>query len=139
MNRPLRIAAVTGGMLLVGALAGAVAAALALLVAIALTHPPFHLAVWGVLALAGMIGAVYGGVLLPVTAWILLRRVPIGLALLGLVLGTVIGGVLGWVSHLGRDLSTGGVYGAMLGFALAAILLRLRASVPVTPRVSVHG
>jgi len=139
MNRPLRIAAVTAGLLVAGALVGAVAAAIALAVAVSLTGTPLPITHSGALEFAAMVGAVYGGGLLPVTAWIFLRRVPIGLALLGLLLGTIAGGVLGWIVHPDGDMANSGVWGAMLGFALAALLLRLRASAPATPRVSVRG
>lgn len=139
MSRPLRIAAVTAGLLAAGALAGAVAANVALLVAARLTHAPLPLGARQPMLFVAMVGALFGGVLLPLTAWLFLRRVPIGLALLGTLLGTIAGGVAGWVLLLGGDPINGGVGGAVAGFALAALLLRLRASAPAHPRVSVRG
>jgi hypothetical protein len=137
MSRPLRIAAVTAGLLAGGALAGAVAAAVALAVALAVTGEARDLGA-GPLLFAATLGALFGGVLLPVTAWLFLRRVPIGLAVLGTVVGTIVGGVVGWTVHLGGDAINSGVWGALAGFALAALLLRLRASASVAPRVSVR-
>jgi hypothetical protein len=67
-------------------------------------------------------------VLLPATAWIFLRRVPLGLALLGTLVGTVVGGALGWIVGIGNDPIQGGLVGAFAGFAGAALLLRLRAA-----------
>ena len=138
MSRPLRIAAVTAGLLAAGALAGAVAADVAVSIALTVGHEPIAID-WTLLSFVGSIGAIFGGVLLPVTAWIFLRRVPIGLALLGLLLGTIAGGVLGWTWNPIHDAMNGGVYGAVLGFAAVALLLRVRASAPATPRISVRG
>ena len=137
MSRSLRIVAVTAGLLMAGAVAGAVAAVAAVAIAIALTASPVTLTPEP-LVFAGMVGAFFGGVLLPVTAWIFLRRVPLGLALLGTLLGTIIGGVLGWVVHLTGDPVEGGVIGAVAGFAVAALLLRLRASAPPRQAVPVR-
>jgi hypothetical protein len=84
-------------------------------------------------AIVAMIGALFGGVLLPATAWIFLRRVPLGLAVLGTLVGTILGGSLGWVVMYGHGEIQGGLVGGLAGFAGAALLLRLRASAP--PRV----
>lgn len=138
MSQPLRIAAVTAGLLAAGALAGAIAAMVAVAIAILLTGSPISLHDGEPLIFAGMVGALFGGLLLPVTAWIFLRRVPLGLALLGTLLGTIIGGVLGWVFELGGYPVEGGLWGAFGGFALAALLLRLRASAPARKQVSVR-
>jgi hypothetical protein len=82
------------------------------------------------LIFVGALGALLGGVLLPITAWLFLRRVPIGLAVLGTLLGTVVGGALGWILFSGADQIRGGLAGAFAGFALSALLLRLLASAP---------
>jgi hypothetical protein len=139
MSRSLRIAAVTAGLLVAGAVAGAVAADVALLIALAVGGTPVALNHVGEpLLFVGAVGALFGGVLLPVTAWIFLRRVPLGLALLGTLLGTILGGVGGWVLSRAGDPVQGGVVGAVIGFALAALLLRLRASAPARHAVSVR-
>jgi hypothetical protein len=132
MNRALRIVAVTVGLLAAGAVAGAVAAVVALALALTLSGEGIGTTPMdrGMLAFAAMVGAFFGGVLLPATAWIFLRRVPLGLAVLGTLLGTIVGGVLGWVVPLGHDEIQRGLIGAFAGFAAAALLLRLRASAP---------
>ena len=129
MNRPIRIAAVTAGLLVAGAIAGALAADAALLLALGLKDGELALA-GEALGFVAVVGALFGGVLLPITAWLFLRRVPLGLALLGTVIGTVIGGSLGWIVRYGGNEINGGVMGACAGFACAALLLRLRASAP---------
>src|ERR1051325_3924692 len=96
MSRTLRIAAVTGGLLVAGAVAGTVAAEAAFLVAAVFSHTGEVINRQSLLT-AGSTGALLGGVLLPITAWIFLRRVPLGLAVLGTLLGTVVGGTLGWI------------------------------------------
>lgn len=138
MSQPLRIAAVTAGLLAAGAVAGAIAAMASVAIALVITDGPVTLRDGEPLMVAGLVGALFGGVLLPVTAWIFLRRVPLGLAVLGTLLGTIAGGVLGWVLELGGYPVEGGLIGAFGGFALAALLLRLRASAPARKQVSVR-
>jgi hypothetical protein len=140
MSRTLRIVAVTVGLLAAGAVAGALAADAALLLASAVEGGGLALNDWEPLLLVAGIGALFGGVLLPITAWLFLRRVPLGLALLGTVVGTIVGGSLGWIFRLGSSEIQGGVIGAFVGFACAALLLRLRASAPrVRHAVSTRG
>lgn len=138
MNRSLRIVAVTGGLLAGGAVAGALAAVAAVLIAVAVTGPGME-SDWEPLLFIASVGALFGGVLLPITAWLFLRRVPLGLALLGTVVGTILGGSLGWILRRGGDVIEGGVIGAFAGFALAALLLRLRASTRERRAVRVQG
>jgi hypothetical protein len=131
MNRTLRIVAVTVGLLAAGAVAGALAAIGALLIGLLLSGeglvPPY---LFDMLAFAGMVGALFGGILLPVTGWVFLRRVPLGLAVLGTLLGTIAGGALGWLLRVGPNEMQGGIICAFGGFVCAAVLLRLRASAP---------
>jgi hypothetical protein len=127
MSRALRIFAVTAGLLAAGAVAGALAAAAALAIALTVSGDPVG---QEMLSIVAMIGALFGGVLLPATAWIFLRRVPLGLALLGTLVGTIVGGSAGWILMSGHDPIRGGLGGAFAGFAGAALLLRLRASAP---------
>ncbi|MFL5539824.1 MAG: hypothetical protein ACJ8J0_12565 [Longimicrobiaceae bacterium] len=140
MSRTLRIAAVTGGLLVAGAIAGAIASVLAFIIAAAIDSPGPSLMTLEPLLFVGSLGALLGGVLLPITAWLFLRRVPIGLAVVGTLLGTVVGGALGWILFSGSDQIRAGLAGAFAGFALSALLLRLLASAPRVPRaISTRG
>jgi hypothetical protein len=136
MSRTFRIFAVTVGLLVAGAIAGALAAVAAVMIAFAAGGEGLGLTGTDaeMLSVVAILGALFGGVLLPVTAWIFLRRVPLGLALLGTVVGTILGGVLGWIAAPGLDEIQGGLVGAFTGFACAALFLRLRASAPRVPR-----
>ncbi|HEX9940297.1 MAG TPA: hypothetical protein VGB15_24395 [Longimicrobium sp.] len=127
---PARILGVTAALLACGAVFGALAAVVAAVLAFNITEgPPFSLYAQTYVFVA-VVGAVLGGVLLPAACWLLLRRVPLGLAFLGTVLGTVMGAVPGWVLGHDMKLMLGPVGGAVLGFLLATILLRLRFSAP---------
>ncbi|HEV7589035.1 MAG TPA: hypothetical protein VGO40_13035 [Longimicrobium sp.] len=140
MNRTLRIFAVTAGLLAAGAVAGALAAAGALLIGLWVSGERVGGSGTEMFGFAAMVGAFFGGLLLPATAWIFLRRVPLGLAVLGTLLGTIVGGALGWVIRMGPNEIQGGLVGAFAGFAAAALLLRLRASAPRVRRaVSTRG
>ena len=140
MSRTLRIAAVTGGLLVAGAIAGAIASVLAFVIAVAIDSPSPSLIDAEPLLFVGSLGALLGGVLLPITAWLFLRRVPIGLAVVGTLLGTVAGGAVGWLLFSGDDQIRGGLAGAFAGFALSALLLRLLASAPrVSREISTRG
>ena len=130
MSRTLRIAAVTGGLLVAGAVAGAIAADAAFVIAQTIEGGSLSLIGLEPLLFVGSLGALLGGVLLPITAWLFLRRVPIGLAVLGTLLGTVVGGALGWILFSGSDQIRAGLGGAFAGFALSTLLLRLLASAP---------
>lgn len=69
-------------------------------------------------ALAAAVGGVLGGVLVPVSAWTLLRRVPFGLVFAGASLGTAAGGTLGLLlSGLDPFMAVGG---AVAGYLLSA-------------------
>lgn len=124
-----RVAAVTAALAVAGALVGAVCGAVMMLAFILVegtggdpAHEFFALVAWG-----AMVGAALGAVLGPLSAWLLMRHVPIGLAIGGTALGTLAGAVIGiFVSGLGGALAFG-----LGGFAVAAIALWLR-----TPRGS---
>jgi hypothetical protein len=127
MNGTLRICLVVFGLLLSGAVLGGVAAATALLVGALLTHAQVW--DWGVFMLAALVGALFGGVLLPLTGFVLLRRVPLGLTLSGTLLGAVLGGAAGWAAGAYLDSSAGPTLGwsigcAVGGFALSVVVLR---------------
>ena len=75
-------------------------------------------------ALAAAVGGVLGGVLIPVSAWTLLRRVPFGLVFAGASLGTAAGGTLGLLlSGLDPLVAVGGAVG---GYLLSAAYLHRR-------------
>lgn len=123
MNRIGRILAVAAGLIVGGALAGAIAAVVALGIAIALTPSLRGGGVAGGLEFAALVGAGFGGVLFPLAGFVVLRRVPLGLALLGTLLGTIAGAVIGWfvppvpIEHA--------ITGALIGFVASTLLLRL--------------
>jgi len=139
MARSGRIAAVTAGVIACGALFGAAAAALAALIGLLATGEHAAAEIPGLLAGAALAGAVLGAPLLPLVGWLFLRRVPVGLAALGTFACTAAGGVLGWILSNGSDevwaSSVGqllrglrpahAALGAVTGFVLAAILLRI--------------
>lgn len=131
---PARVVGVTAALLVCGAGLGALAAVVGAWLTFKLTIVPLY-TLYAYIIAAGT-GAVLGGVLLPAAYWLLLRRVPLGLALPGTLLGTVAGGVAGSVFawRLGYEsiLLAAPVGGAVLGFLQAATLLHLRFSAPGT-------
>ncbi|HEX6750126.1 MAG TPA: hypothetical protein VF092_22720 [Longimicrobium sp.] len=129
MNRTGRILAVTAGLIVGGAVFGGLAALAALLIAFALTEGMPIDVPTDVYEMVFGVGALFGGVLFPVTCWVLLRRVALGLALLGTVVGTIAGGTVGWLlpAH-DIDQVYNSVIGAVIGFLIATVLLRVLAS-----------
>lgn len=126
--RVRRIASVTAGLAFTGALIGAVLGALLLIVwalrmGAAADVPDAAL-------LGGAVGAGLGAVLTPITAWVFLRRVPLGRAMAETAVGTVIGAAAGLVlGSVGWEPGAGlpaGVVGALIGFLAAALRLRFR-------------
>lgn len=147
-----RILAVTAVLLAFGAAFGALAAVAAAAIGFPITGQTFDQQGMSVLPLVAGAGAVLGAPLLPVTMWLFLRRVPLGLALLGTFVGAVAGGVAGWVLPGYPDdvmwgppvallslQSVHGIIGGAVGFAVAAVILRLKFSAaratdrPATP------
>lgn len=129
-SSPARIAAVTGGLMVAGALLGSVAAVVGAGVAVAVTDGVGVAVSWPILGWAGIIGAVLGAPLLPATSFLLLRRVPLGLSWLGTTLGTMLGGIPGWIAarmYSGNPI-VWPLAAAMAGFFLAVLVLRLRFS-----------
>ena len=127
-----RIAAVTGGLAVacgvVGAVVGMVAVVAWRLMYGAAPRPEDF-------AAGAACGAGVGAVLGPIAAWLLMRHVPLGLAIGGTALGTLAGAFAGLV------LSHGALFPALvhavIGFAVAAVVLRIlasrRAAVPRAP------
>lgn len=128
MKHSVKIALVTAGLLAAGAVFGALAGMVGVAVAIALTDGLSYALDPLALGFAAMAGAFLGGILFPAAAWLLMRRVPLGLAVAGTLLGTVAGGVLGWVVADAADPIGISVAAAMGGFAVSCVGLRLRYS-----------
>lgn len=140
MRRATRILAVTGGLMVAGAVFGGIAGATALGIAVALTDRIANAADFGMLAFAAWFGAIVGAVAAPAAGWLLLRRVPLGRAVGWTTLGAVTGGIGGWLlaialrSEVGRGLPflgnaiESGIAGAVVGFVVAAVLARRRSS-----------
>jgi hypothetical protein len=118
-------ASVTAGLLLTGAAVGAaLAAGILAVVGLVVDGPggfPYIRAAFG---LAAAFGALIGGVGLPVVAWGWLRHVALGRVVLETGIGTVLGGLIGFVGSGLRPLP--GAAGALAGFLLAAVQLRVR-------------
>jgi len=122
---PARILAVIAGLVAGGAVFGALAGA----VALTLLMPLFGRGAAYFVPNAARMGAVLGAVLLPTAGWTLLRRVPLGRAVIGTFVGTVIGGVLGvGLGLLAWPIGAmvGPPFGGIIGFLAAAIRLRRR-------------
>jgi hypothetical protein len=130
----VRILAVTAGLAVAGAVLGAVASVIAFLLATAITEGPSLQLHLDVLAFVAAFGAVCGIIAAPAGGWLLLRHVPLGKAILWSVMGTVVGGVVAWTASVGHDQIGIAVLGAVLGFLVAALLVRW-----TTPRVRAAG
>jgi len=122
-RQPVRAVTVTLGLAAAGSLCGALAGAGGLAVALFL-EAPFSPAPIGIYAFAAFVGAQVGAVLAPLASWLLLRRVPIGRSFLRLTLGTIAGGVAGWLAFAERNPLVWPTAVAALGFLAVAIALR---------------
>ena len=122
MRQPARIALVTLGLIaagaLLGALAGVAAISLGFVSTTGITRSDAD-----ILLFVAEIGAVLGAALGPAVAWLLLRHVPLGRALAGTTLGAVLGGAATWIAQAPFF----PLWGALGGFLLAAVLLRVYA------------
>ena len=128
MPRLSRVLAVTSGLVAAGAGAGALAgAAVAGLIA-ALVERPGAAFEPGLLGFGATFGAVLGAALLPLAGWLLMRRVPLGRALLGTAAGAVSGGLLGWFIPVGPDVIARTLVAGVAGFLVAVIMLRRSAA-----------
>lgn len=111
---------VTAGLMVSGAIAGAITAMIAVTIVMLIVSGLSALADLGlVMEFAAMLGAPIGAVILPLEAWALLRRVPLWRALAETAAGTILGAVAFAL------LSPGPILGAVIGFTLAAIRLRI--------------
>lgn len=137
-----RVTTITLSIAAIGAIIGGVLGAALLAVWALRLHaggaPVVRIALFG-----ARNGAALGAVLAPITAWSFLRRVPLGRALaqtaIGTTLGAAFGLVLGSIRFPAITNLPAGLFGALLGFVVAAIRLRLatsdgRASAPARSR-----
>jgi membrane protein YqaA with SNARE-associated domain len=136
MARLGRILAVTAGLIAAGAVFGAVAGALALGVAVLISGGGTDAADAGLLSIPASLGAVIGAVAAPAAGWLALRSVPLWRAVAWTTAGAVGGGVVGWFAGTAMRVRFGaslpvpsneielGILGALLGFIVAAVLLR---------------
>lgn len=122
----------------IGALAGGVAGGIAAGIVDAVLSSGVTASLdWFVYVVGVYIGAPLGAVLFPIAAWTLMRTVPFGRAALGTVAGTLVGGICGFFVAPGNASLLLSIGGGIIGFAVAAILLRLRAKAADTyPTIS---
>jgi hypothetical protein len=115
---PVRVVVVTVGLIGGGALAGAAAGALGAAAWIAIKdglRAALDPEVW---LFAGLVGAPFGAVLLPLAGFTALRRVPLGRLLASTVVATALGGAIG-----ASVTPSGWLSGAIAGFLLATTWL----------------
>jgi hypothetical protein len=121
---PARVLGVTAGLAAASAVAGAVVANTVLGVALLISQGP--LAVFRdpfIYAIGGAVGAACGFFCGPVAAWTMLRKVPLGRAILEPSIAAAVGGALGLFLLDPRGL-WGPIGGAVAGLFLAALRLR---------------
>jgi hypothetical protein len=132
---PARALGVTAALCVAGGAVGALlGACLLAILSLAVDGPggfPYVVQAYG---LAAAVGGVLGGVLVPLSAWTLLRRVPFGLVFAGASAGTAAGGTLGLLLSGLNPLTA--VAGAVAGYLLFAAYLyrRSRRVVSLSPR-----
>lgn len=137
MTSPTRVIAITSGLVLAGAISGALSGVLAIEAAVLIFLQTF--ATLKMVGASSAIGALFGAVVAPVLAWSALRRVPLGRAIAGIAVGAGLGGAIGVLVGAGSvnpyapfaiDLPPvpQGLAGALGGAALAAGYLRVRSS-----------
>jgi len=118
-----RILAVTAGLIVAGIVAGAVAAGCALALSLVLLGEWRAAVDVGFWKIAGLVGAMIGGVAAPLTAWLFMRHVPLGQMIAQTTLATIVFGGVGFAIHLNPFIA------APAGFLAAAARLAI-----VTPR-----
>ena len=126
MARVSRIVLVTAGLIIAGGLLGALAAAIALVTIVQTTALAAHTRgtiTSDMLVVAVGDGAIFGLVLGPLVAWLALRRVPLGQALVASTAGTTVGAIVGAPLPF-----VGPLFGAIAGFVATSVWLRHRGS-----------
>jgi hypothetical protein len=136
-----RITAVTASIALIGAIIGGVIGGVLLTVA-SFVAPGTTSDQLSVALIGTLFGAATGAVLAPLTAWVFLRRVPLGRAIAHTAVGATIGATLGLVIPMFGLWRLGGLaggtmlIGTLVGFLVAAVRLRLKTRAPATANVS---
>ena len=125
MAKFTRVLAVTAGLVGLGAVAGALAGGVVGML-VGLIESPVDAA--ATTLFGAVLGAELGAPLLPIAGWLLMRRVPIGRALVVTMLGTIAGGLLGWFAPVHGDQITRTLWSSVVGFATAVFLLRRAAT-----------
>ena len=134
-SSPRRVVTVLAGLAAAGAVVGGFAGAATLAIMAYFDRDPFavphvsysiplshHVLVS---AIRGLSGAVIGFVAAPLAGWLVLRRVPLGQALGGLALGTILGWLITWEPPFGLRVLVHPVAAASIGFLVSALLLRV--------------
>jgi len=130
-NRLARIVAITAGLGATGAVVGGCCAAIAVtVISIVETKSAFIFSVeffrlLGIVALAGAMTGIVGA---PALAWGLLRRVPLGRAIVVTAIATIAGAILGEMFFPFNpywNVIPGVIVCGWLGFLLAGVALRL--------------
>jgi hypothetical protein len=127
LGRAGRIALVGGGLMVASGILGAILGTAFFTAGVAIVMHTFS---WTAVAWGAERGAVIGGIVAPLGAWAFLRRVPLGLAIPGLTVGTIVGGTIGSLaphSQLGEWQTAAA---SVIGFVIAAVVLRLRNAPP---------
>ena len=130
-----RIVGVTLGLTVAGAAFGALAGVVATEIVFAVAGLDLLEGSW-ILVIPGFIGAILGGILAPLTAWCLLRRVPLGRMFRALTAGTIIGALFGFfipVFILPERAFYHPIVAAVMGFLTTAVILRARYAAAKTP------
>ena len=128
MTRFKQILAITTGLFVFGAVAGGLAGAVVAVLVILITEGPREAFDLELVQVGLLFGAPLGAVLLPLAGWLLMRRVPLGRAALWTMVGTILGGLVGWFTPLGMDAVNRSLLSGLAGFALAVLLLRRSAA-----------
>src|SRR5690242_3169927 len=137
MSIRLRIVTVTAGLVLAGALSGAVSGIAAIEVAVLTVMQA--LAPSKLAGLSSAMGAAFGAIVAPTLAWAALRQVPIGRAIIATAAGAGLGGAVGIL--VGASMFNPyyplvfvptpvrqGLIGALVGATVATVCLRIRAA-----------
>lgn len=130
---------ITLGISALGAVAGGIAGAIAAATVGAFMSGEATIYLdWFAYFMGAYIGAPLGAVLFPIAAWTLMRTVPFGRAAVGTIAGTLVGGFCGFFIAPGHNSLMISIGGGIIGFAVAAILLRLRAKAANTEPIIIN-
>ncbi len=128
MQKASKVLIVTAGLVVTGAVVGAICGMVGLATSLAVQGESPAAQDLAIYAFAGVIGAFVGSIIAPLLAWGLLRYVPIGRAVAQCALGTTLGGMVAFTLEPNASLFVP-VLGALFGFVAAAVRLRI-----ATPR-----